>query len=140
MTQRTEDEILSRAPIKTKFGSEEYEIPLLAVTPQREWRKKLFADLQPILAAFDHQQVTGQNLLAGLIASLTQFPDKLADLVFAYAPDLPKDKILAEATEEQLILAFDRIKVIAFPFTPQLVGMRNLFQAVGSQPLGNSTN
>jgi hypothetical protein len=139
MTPRTEDEILSRAPIKTKFGTEEYEIPLLAVTPQREWRKKLFAELQPILAALD-PTATGQNLVAGLIASLTQFPDKLADLVFAYAPDLPKDKILAEATEEQLILAFDRIKVIAFPFTPQLAEMRNLFKAVGSQLSGNSTN
>ena len=139
MTPRTEDEILSRAPIKTKFGAAEYEIALLAVTPQREWRKKLFAELQPILAAFDPQG-TGQNLLAGLIASLTQFPDKLAELVFAYAPDLPQDKILAEATEEQLILAFDKIKVIAFPFTPQLAEMRSLFKAVGSQPLGNSTS
>lgn len=173
MQPRTEDQILSRSPITTKLGDKEYSIPLLAVMAQREWRKKLFAELAPILAALD-PLVTGPSVLAGLTASLTEFPEKLVDLVFAYreygyafevlrkegvedhdlfskfielrakglpeAPDWPRNEILAGATEEQIILAFDHVKALAFPFTPQLAEMRILLKTVGSQRLANSTN
>ena len=139
MKPRTEDEILSRAPITTKFGDKEYSIPLLAVMAQREWRNKLFAELAPILAAFDFK-TDGASVANGLTAALLEFPEKLVELVFLYAPDLPRDEILTDATEEQIILAFDQIKALAFPFSPPLMEMRQIFKAVGSQPSANSTN
>lgn len=131
MTPRTENEILSRAPIKTKLGESEYDIQPLAVMPQREWRKKLFADLVPILESFNFN-VDGKTMASGLTAALLQFPEKLTDLVFDYAPDLPKEKILAEATEEQITVAFSSIMSVAFPFLTQLGMVTQLVRSAAS--------
>jgi len=128
MKPRTEDDILSHAPISVKLGDKDYSIPLLAVQAQREWRKKLFAELAPILAAFN-LTVEAKTMAAGLTASLLTFPEKLVDLVFLYAPGLPKDEILASATEEQIAVAFSAIMAVAFPFVPQLGMVRSLLRA-----------
>jgi hypothetical protein len=126
--QRTEDEILSRAPIKCTLGGTEYSIRPLAVMAQREWRKKLFDSLAPILEAFDvtidpASMSTAKVMSKGLTATLLQFPEVLVDLVFAYAPGLPQDDIMDRqngATEEQFAVAFSKIAAVAFPFLPQL--------------------
>jgi hypothetical protein len=133
MKPRTEDEILARTPLKVKLGEKEYDVPLLAVMAQREWRKKLFAELAPILASFNFQ-VNGASMVQGLTASLLNFPDKLAEMVFAYAPDLPKDEILAQATEEQIAHAFSAIMAVAFPFLPQLGMMTQILKTAAPQP------
>jgi hypothetical protein len=131
MKQRTEDDILSRAPLTTKLGDTDYSIPLLAVMAQREWRKKLFAELVPLLDSFK-SKADGKSIETGLTAALLAFPDKLCDLVFAYAPDLPKDEILAKATEEQIASAFSAIMGVAFPFIPQLGMVTNLLRATAN--------
>jgi hypothetical protein len=128
MKPRTEDDALSRAPLSVKLGDKDYSIPLLAVMAQREWRKNLFAELAPILESFNFK-VDGKSMATGLTATLLTFPDKLCDLVFSYAPDLPKDEILASATEEQIATAFSAIMAVAFPFVPQLGMVTNLLRA-----------
>jgi hypothetical protein len=135
MKARTEDDILSRAPITTKLGDKDYSIPLLAVMAQREWRKNLFAELVPLLDSFK-SKADGQSMQTGLTAALLNFPEKLCDLVFAYAPTLPKEEILANATEEQIASAFSAIMGVAFPFLPQLGMVTNLLRATtaASQP------
>src|SRR5437763_10488353 len=107
MKPRSEDDVLARAPLSVKFGEKDYAIPLLTVLRQREWRKKLFAELLPILESFSFQ-VDGKSMASGLTAALLQFPEKLSDLVFAYAPDLlpAQDEILSTATDEQIAAAF----------------------------------
>jgi hypothetical protein len=127
MKPRTEDEILAQAPLEVILGKEKYPIPLLAVKPQREWRKKLFAELAPILAAFNFK-VDGKSMTDGLTAALLQFPEKLTELVFAYAPDLPQETILESATEEQIAAAFSAIMAVAFPFLPQLATATTLLR------------
>jgi hypothetical protein len=131
MKARTEDDILSRAPITAKLGDKDYSIPLLAVMAQREWRKNLFAELVPLLDSFK-SKVDGQSIKTGLTAALLNFPDKLCDLVFAYAPDLPKEEILADATEEQIASAFSAIFGVAFPFLPQLGMVTDLLRATAA--------
>lgn len=83
MKLRTEDDILSKAPITTKLGAKEYSIPLLAVMAQREWRKNLFAVCEPLLESFDFK-VESKSMVQGLTAALLLFPEKLTELVFAY--------------------------------------------------------
>ena len=39
MSQRTEDQILSKAPIEVTFGAKKYQIPVLTIKAQREWRQ-----------------------------------------------------------------------------------------------------
>jgi hypothetical protein len=119
MKARTEDDILSRAPIVAKLGDKDYSIPLLAVMDQREWRKKLFAELAPVLSVFVFNP-EGMTVADALTAALLQFPEKLCDLVFLYTPELPKDDILANATEEQIVTAFSAIMNVAFPFVPEI--------------------
>jgi hypothetical protein len=128
MKPRTEDDIIARTPLSIKLGDTDYSIPLLAVLSQREWRKNLFAELAPILESFN-LKVDGSTMANGLTAALLTFPDKLCELVFAYAPDLPKDEILANATEEQIATAFSAIMGVAFPFIPQLGMVTNLLRA-----------
>jgi hypothetical protein len=135
MKARTEDDILSRAPIAVKLGDKEYSIPLLAVMAQREWRKKLFAELGPILESFK-PKFEGKGMVDGLAASLLNFPEQLTRLVFAYAPGLPQKEILESATEEQIASAFSSIMVVAFPFLPQL-GM--VTQVLRSVPTASPT-
>jgi hypothetical protein len=128
MKPRTEEEILARTPLSVKLADKDYAIPLLSVGPQREWRKKLFAELVPILAAFNFN-ADGKSMAAGLTAALLTFPEKLCDLVFAYAPDLPEVEILANATEEQVATAFSAIFAVAFPFIPQLGMVTTMLRA-----------
>jgi hypothetical protein len=132
MNPRTEDEIIARTPLSATLGDEKYAIQLLAITPQREWRKKLFAELVPILASFNLG--ADGNMATGLTAALLNFPDKLCDLVFAYAPELPREKILVDASEEQIASAFSKIMAVAFPFMPQLATVTNLLRATASSP------
>jgi hypothetical protein len=62
----------------------------------------------------------------GLTGALIEFPEKIIDLVFAYAPELPKEELLGseeapgKATEEQFAHAFSQIMGVAYPFLPQL--------------------
>jgi len=59
----------------------------------------------------------GMNVFqGGLISALVQCPEKLADLLFAYAPSLPKDEILENSTEEQIVTAFSGLVEVAYPF------------------------
>ncbi len=139
MKTRSEEDVVSRSPIVARLGDKDYSIPLLAVVPQREWRKNLFAVLVPILASFNFQ-VDGKSMTAGLTAALLQFPEALADLVFAYSPELPKNEILSNATEEQIAAAFSAIMAVAFPFIPQLTTISHLMRTANSSPLGRSTN
>jgi hypothetical protein len=131
MKPRTEDDILARTPLSAKLGDKDYSIPLLAVMAQREWRKNLFAELVPILESFNFT-VDGKSMASGLTAALLTFPEKLCDLVFAYAPDLPQEEIFKSATEEQIATAFSSIMAVAFPFIPQLGMVTNLLRATAN--------
>jgi hypothetical protein len=115
---RTDAEIRARTPLSVRFGDQDYQIQLLRVHAQREWRKRLVTELGVILGNFSlsADQVGANVFHGGLISALVQCPEKLADLLFEYAPDLPKDQILESATEEQVIFAFSAVMEVALPF------------------------
>lgn len=125
--KRTEEQAVSMAPIEVVLGAEKYSIRLLNINPQREWRTKLHNALFPILDSF--QAPTLQKALeGGLTSALLKFPDAIMDLVFEYAPYLPKDKIMEEATEEQMACAFSEIQSVAYPYLPQLTTATQLWR------------
>jgi hypothetical protein len=125
---RTEEQILSKAPIEVTLGDRPYPIHPANITRSREWRLKLQKDLADIVGQFN-QKAEGQALVQGLTGALIEFPEKLADLVFAYEPSLPKETILAEATEEQICAAFSVCLTLAFPFLAQLAMVRQVVAA-----------
>jgi hypothetical protein len=138
---RTEEEKLTQSPLKVKFGEIQYTIKLLPVLKSRDWRAKVEQELGPMVAGIQPMAVAGRFVIAGLSTAIARFPEKMCDLLFAYAEDLPKDKILAEATEEQIDLAFSQLWEIAFAnFLPQLSIAKEMLNPRAPSPSANSLN
>jgi hypothetical protein len=125
---RTEDQICRKAPIEITLGENKYSIKPLNILRQQEWRKKLDQELAEIVSTFNKQD-DGNQTIQGLTAALIRFPEKIVALVFAYAPDLPQEEVLAsEATEEQMAHAFGKIMEVAYPYLPQLATVTKLMR------------
>ena len=117
--KRTDEQILAKEPLTIVLGNEKYSVPVLTILKQREWRKFLQETISPLLSVYDAED-TKEGRVKSLSATLQKFPEKIAELVFAYCPELPQQKILEEATEEQLAVAYAQIMAIAFPFMGQI--------------------
>ena len=120
MKERTEDQILSKEPIKVTLGSEQYDLKPLPILKARQWRAKLTETMKSIVDPMSAEQ-TSTNMGPAMTAALVSFPDKVADLVFTWEPALPTQKILEEATEEQLAVAYSAIMLMAYPFLAPLI-------------------
>jgi hypothetical protein len=125
--ERTEDQMLSLAPIAVKLGEAEYDIKPLPLLKAAAWRKLYTERLQVVTG-----EVNGSvaNIGAALTAALLRFPETLAELVFAFAPDLPKDQITETATDEQMARAFSVVMVLAFPYWDQLKTAMDMYQRI----------
>jgi hypothetical protein len=121
MKQRSEDEIISMSPMRVTLGHKEYDLHPLPIKKARIWREKLTNIMSEIVGSMGNKDISKQSMTEGLTAALIAFPDKVADLVFEWSPDLPQDTILEEATEGQMNAAFSAIMVMAYPFLAQLV-------------------
>ena len=119
MKERTEEQIFSRMPIQVTLGDAKYDLKPLPIIKAREWRTKLTETMQGIVGTMSADQ-SPMTMGPALTAALVGFPDKVCELVFAWATELPTEKILAEATEEQLAVAFSGVMKMAYPFLAQL--------------------
>ena len=116
--------MLSMAPIKVRLGSADYSLPVLNNKKAAEWRDKLYRSLAPLVAAFDFsgldlsasQQIVSQAMSAKLSQELIGFPKELKTLAQEYAPEVLKDEVFDEATDEQICLAFAQIAEVGYPF------------------------
>jgi hypothetical protein len=134
MSDRTEEQILARAPIGLQFGGKKYEAPILTILKARKWRETLINDAKEIAGSLTSEtNGRDESFFVGLGTVFLGFPEKMADLVFAYAPDSRKKK-LEQATEEELGVAFAAIMKVAFPFSRQLSLMTSIFQMGASLP------
>lgn len=115
---RTDEQKVLQSPITMLFGTQKYSVKPLPLIPAREWRVKFNEVIGPIAENFASK---GASIPQTLANALNDFPEKIADLIFAYAPDLPKDQIMREATEEQLVVAYEDLMVVAYPFLVPLV-------------------
>lgn len=135
MQKRTEDDITTKAPFAVSLGSQEYKISPLTILPAREWRQRLVDSFKDIIDGFSQSQDPEALVKLGLTGALMQAPERMVDLVFAYSPALAesKDKIMAEATEEQFAVAFGAVMGVAFPFLAQLSMVRQVLLATSRQ-------
>lgn len=120
MAERTEEQKLSLAPIEVSLGAKKYEVKVRRILDARAWRKDLVESMGAIVTTMNAKGVSADILVSGLTAVFLAFPEKVADLVFAYDPALPRDVIEAEGTEEELAVAFGAILKVAFPFVSAL--------------------
>ncbi len=131
--ERTEEQMLSRAPLELQFGGKECKVPVLTVMKARAWREKLAEEMRSIGAA-------GISI-AGLATAFLAFPEKVADLVVAYAPEVVPSDVLDVATEEEMLLAFSQMVHVSFPYLRLLSLMKSISQATpGTAIAGASEN
>jgi hypothetical protein len=124
MQKRSESDMLDMRPIKVKLGTKEYEIPTLNNRKSAAWREKLYAALGPLVSSFDFGSVdlnarrdqVSAMMAAKLSQELIAFPERLAELLFEFAPDLPREEILDNATDEQIGIAFSACAEVGYPF------------------------
>lgn len=107
--------------ISFTFAGKTYEVSALTLRQARAWRLLLIAAAREIARdLFRPTNGHDEVFFTGLGASFIAFPDKIRELVFAYAPQLPQEEILAAATDEEMAAAFALITKAALPFLPQL--------------------
>lgn len=134
MKARTEDQVVSKAPVVVTFGQTKYELPLLGITAQKQWREKLSRVLVPIIEKFK-PSATPNTTAFGLAGALLDFPEEILNMVLEYDTTkiLDRAKISEEGTEEQLASAFSSVMQVAFPYTGQLAMLTHLVREAQRQ-------
>ena len=120
---RTEEQIVAQAPILVYFGGIEYKVKLLVIKEAREWRSKLAKMMGQISPAVNATTDNPEQFQEGINSLFVSMPDTIIDLVFEYAKDLPKDAIVAVATDEEISKAFESILEVAFPLARSVTGI-----------------
>lgn len=124
---RTEDEKLSRSPVKVILGGKEYEIKPLVIEKAREWRKKLAVLFNKFPALANVTSDDAKGFEAAMNTVIGSLPDEMVDLFFAYAVDLNRKEIEVIANEIEIAQAFEAIMEIALPLVHSLtVAMKRL--------------
>lgn len=134
LKERTEEEILAQAPIKMRFGAADYDVNILRFTKAREWRENAIKAVQEIVAAHTAECATNDAFTHGLAFFFLEFPDKMVDLILAYAVDVPRAVIENDATDEQVAFAFGQVVSIAFPFTKELATISSVMGTAATYP------
>lgn len=113
--QRTEDQILHSEPVQVILGGRKYPVRPLSIRKSREWRQLLSATIQEVLGKH-----SGPASADALGAVFMRVPEKMGELLWAYAPELPRAEIEEEATDAELVAALREVMRLAFPFVGEL--------------------
>lgn len=143
-TQRSDEEVIARAPVTVDLGGKAYEIRPLPIGKAGMWRKKALAlvdeittDVGAILpSGFKIENILSMEMNPEGIPRLLQsilfvIPDKLYDLFFSYAEQLPREEIEAVATDEEMLPALMEVARIAFPFVKGWQSAIPMMQKIG---------
>lgn len=132
---RTEEEIIGQLPIRVRLGETEYEIKPLRILEAMKWREELSKAMGEVLGTFNTTGVSlADSLKSGLTGALLKFPEKILELLLLFAPNLDRQKVLEEATEEQVNLAFSKVMTVAYPFLAQLGTVTKVMAATAAKP------
>jgi len=122
MAERTEEQKIVQAPLMLILGGRQYEVKPLVIRDSRAWRAKLAEMLGRLPQYAGITTDTPDKFQGALDALLVAMPDQVIDLVFAYAKDLNREQIEAEATEAEIGEAFNQIMAVAFPLARSMTG------------------
>jgi len=118
--KRSQDQIVTQAPILVSLGGKQYQIKPLAIKESRGWRKK-FAEVLGTLPLFVKPTATPKQFNEVINGMFLDVPDKIMDLIFEYAKDLPREEIEAVATDAEMAKVFESILEVAFPLARSMV-------------------
>jgi len=106
------------------LGGREYHISELPSRKNAEWRKRLagpFGELAGLLESSGDTELTPANIgaiLRSISGIFLQSADTLVELLFAYSPELAKDRkhIQENAYDSEIMDAFIEVLKLAYPF------------------------
>lgn len=110
---------------KVALGGQTYTIKALPIRQSKAWRAQLegpFGELSTALEGAGAVDITSGGDIARLVrtfsGTLIGSIDILLDLLFAYSPELAADRerIEAEAYDEEALAAFAEVLKLAYPF------------------------
>jgi hypothetical protein len=108
---------------KVNIAGREYEIAALTIRQSRAWRtelESLFDGVASILSSGD-TRITDKGSVQALLGQLKDLivraPDKAAELLYRYAPNIAADKehIEENGFDEEIIAAFLEVLKLAYP-------------------------
>jgi hypothetical protein len=121
VTGSTEDEIVTQMPKEITLGDKKYKLKPLTLRKAMEWRAQYGPELSRIMASYGAKADSTEEFMAAFINSA----ELMANAVFAYMPELPKEKILDTCTEQEMFGAFAAVMGVAFgPFLGEVAFMK----------------
>ena len=123
MVERLNDDVDFMEPILVRLGKEDYEIRPLTIEKSREWTKRFIKEICRVFILLATEPETADRRGEAVKLALQTVPEEMLDLLFSYAPGLPRKRIEHEATHEQITAAFRRLIRIAFPAISQLTDL-----------------
>jgi hypothetical protein len=145
---RSDSDVLLKE-LKLKFGEKAYTVPVLRMREAAKWREEFFARTKSVSDSLPGNFTDEKDPAAlqkaisrGVMGSLIEFPDRIPELVFCYAPSLPKDEIMEVAYDQDFSRAFAQIWEVAFaPFLASLGMVLEMQRATrSSSPSSANTN
>ncbi len=115
MEERTEEDKVTRAPLKVILGDEEYEITPLVMRDSKAWRAKAapFRASAVSLAATNSDDTVAFE--AAFQSTMLERLDQAIELFFEYAKALDRDEIMGKANDNELVKAWSKVVEFAFP-------------------------
>jgi hypothetical protein len=110
--------------VSIALGGRQYEVKALPIKASRAWRERFNGPMGQVLEIFNVSQIELNSpadlgrLLGSLKDILLGSLDLAADLLFSYSPALAADRerIEAEAFDEEMVAALIEVVKLAFPF------------------------
>lgn len=130
--ERSEQDQMFMLPSKVRLGETEYEIRPLPMRKAAEWRSKFTDEVQAISEHMKGDATGVDKFVGGLKFAFLKFPAKISDMVFSYAPSLPREVVENEASDEQMAAAFGVVLQISFPYAAHLTLAQQVRQAAQS--------
>lgn len=122
MQARTEEDVIAMRPVQVTLGTKEYPLKPLTIDQADAWRQSLDTEMQEVMREFEGESDLKSAIPASLAGALIRFPKKILQMVFLFSPEIKEheEEIKAEASEEQVALAFGRMMSLAYPFVAHL--------------------
>jgi len=120
MEQRTEEDIISQAPLMVVLGGEQHKVRPLVIKESRVWRKQ-FTELigqLPQYANITTDDTEGFSSAMDML--IVQMPDQVVDLFFLYAVELDREQMEGLATDAEIAVGFEEVVKLAFPLVSSL--------------------
>jgi hypothetical protein len=122
--------------VRIRLGQTDYVLPVLPMGPEQEWKSALDASFDAELGAANATDV------AGVVSILERYPDKLLDALITYDRSgvlPPREKLLAEATQLQVLKAVLEVRQSANPLAAIGLGLMTLAQPQNGSSAPSST-